>query len=136
MHNNDPIYLDTNCFSDKAFIDRLSHYYGRKMISAITYAESQYHFVINKGKSEGQLMSFLNKNGIRIEPLRPNEINQSFKFVETCNMHHPWNEHTMDYLISGHILCHPTKLVTQNVDDFYYLKDNVIEMYEFQSKFL
>lgn len=136
MRKNDPIFLDTNCFSDKSFINRLSGYFGRKMISSITYAELQYHFVINRRKKESALRASLNRNGIKIEPLRSNEIDQSIKFIASCNEHHPWNDHHMDYLISGHIFCQPTKLITQNVRDFYFLEENVIDMYDFQRDYL
>jgi hypothetical protein len=129
---NDPIFIDTCCFSDSSFISWLKEYHGRKMISVITYAELCYHFIFNRHKDIHALRSILHRSMISIENINPESVRNSMEFVRLNGSNQSWCNHPMDYLISGHISCHPTKLITQNVRHFSFLKSNVMNMYDFQ----
>ena len=129
---NDPIFIDTCCFSDSSFISWLKDYHGRKMISVITYAELCYHFIFNRHKNIKDLRSILKRSMISIVNVDPDSVNNSMEFVRMNGKEQLWTKHPMDYLISGHIKCHPTKLITENVKHFSFLGKNVMNMYDFK----
>mgnify|MGYP006284957119 CR=1 FL=1 len=132
---NDPIYIDTNCFNDRSFINWLKDYHGRKSISAITYAELLFHYVHNMKKDKRILNDLLKHSQIKVEDLRSIEVDEAIGFHELCDGAVPWKENFKDYLIAGHIHNRPTKLVTQNKKDFRFLDDDcVVDMYEFRDR--
>lgn len=119
---SDPLILDTNIFSRKDFLTWLDNYHGRKKLPAVAYTEICVDY-INRGENVRKLRNLLKRLNITIERLDTNIAERGAKWGSRGE---DFSENARDYLIGAHAHTSPLKLITDNKDDFWFLKGRVL----------
>jgi predicted nucleic acid-binding protein len=130
---NPPIVIDTCSFRDKGFINKLGTYHGRKVISAVTYAEMQVYLIYDKNKEESYFDKILYEAGIEIQDYsRKQGLLTAILGGQMGDFHSKFN----DYSIASHAYDPPWLVVTYNERHFSYLNDRVKSPMDFIKQYM
>ncbi|MHB8360946.1 MAG: PIN domain-containing protein [Thermoplasmataceae archaeon] len=130
--SNPPIVIDTCFFRDKAFIEYLSRYHEKKIISAITYSEMQIFLISKKRKESPYFDKMLYGAGIEVENYsKENGLTTALFGAEMGEFSRLFR----DYSIASHAHIAPWIVVTYNIEDFAFLYDRVMNPQDFLKKF-
>ena len=126
-----PIILDNCVFRDGNFLNKLNKYHGRKIIPVIAYTELAVYFKLHKNKNRGYIDYFLGRFDIEIERMDANIAKMA---VDCCRDGDDFRDNFRDYLIGAHSFPAPRTLITNNVEDFPFVRRK-FEPYDFVNKY-
>ena len=128
-----PIVIDTCSFRDRDFVAGLAFYHGRKIISSITYAEMQLFFIYKKHRDSSHFDNILHDAGIEVQNYSKGNGLVTANFGGNMGS---FSKQFRDYAIASHAHLPPWIVITNNIKDFAFLAERVMEPAEFRRDYM
>jgi len=123
---NEPLVLDTNALNSKDLMYWLRSYRGKVILPIIAYCEFCYYQIVLKRKTINQIDALLRTSNIEIRNMSKSDVSC---VIDICqDIKEPeFKKNWRDYMIGAFAHLPPHRLNTENVDDFEFLGNHVID---------
>ncbi len=123
---NEPLVLDTNALNNKDLMYWLRSYRGQIILPIIAYCEFCFYQSVLRGKSIYEIDRLLNSANIGIRNMTKKDATC---VIDICqDIDEPeFKKNWRDYMIGAFAHLPPHRLITENVDDFEFLGNRVID---------
>ena len=123
---NEPLVLDTNALNNKDLMYWLRSYRGQIILPIIAYCEFCYYQTVLRGKTIKDIDRLLKSANIGIKNMTKKD---AICVIDICQdiLEPEFKKNWRDYMIGAFAHLPPHRLITENIDDFEFLGNRVID---------